>query len=91
MAQGVIGPDGLGMSGTMDMGGSDCPARTGEASSFITESVSLALHRLLSKLTLISDNPNIQAMWKARSKRFGLTSRNARILFAMMYRWAPPL
>ena len=85
MEQGVLTPKGLALSVSMDMGGADCPANTGEASSFITESVSLQLQRILLSVEIITDNKLIQEMLAARSDRFGPNSRNARVILVMMY------
>ena len=78
-------PTGLALSNTCDMGGSDCPANTGEASSFITESNSLQLHRVLMELDQVKNDPKIMAMYKARSGVFGSNNRNSRIVLLLMY------
>ena len=85
MEQGVITLQGLALSNTKDMGGTDCPANTGEASSFITESTSLQLHQVLVACDKIKEDDDIQAMLAARSRVFGFNNRNSRVALLMMY------
>jgi len=85
MEQGVLTLDGPAMSHVFDMGGEDCPRKTGQISSFLAECVSKLAHERVVQLSEIRNDPRVQHMLTARGRKFGPNNPQARVVLAPMY------
>ena len=83
--QGTLTINGACLSAVKDMGGTDCPQKTGGFSSFVAEVVEAACDR---ELNVPGSKPlsiALAAMRAGRSAHFGAGNKQARLSFASMY------
>jgi hypothetical protein len=85
MEQGILTLDGPAMSHVFDMGGEDCPRKTGQISSFLAECVGKIAHERVLRLPVVRDSVAIQRMLRVRGAKFGVGNPQARIVLAPMY------
>ena len=83
--QGTLSVDGAALSCVFDMGGTDCPAKTGAFSSFVAESVEALLDHTLTHDPATRGSMGLMAMRAGRSAKFGAGNKEARLAFATMY------